>query len=429
MSQQIVDQIVRTSDGDLVTALFDIVKSEHASQVSMIRVSLITGDNLEASCDNWEDNEELLLLKDKQCRVIRAASLLHKDQQRGELITITRNLTGNNPATQLFDTLTLYVDNFPGEATDFVNFVDVVQARLRTSSSVDLGSLLGPDVEKHFFAREEALNRLETMVIGQNNQLADQRKSLEQDYDTRLKELEDELENKRSELEKENELSQGKLNEQEEALAKRKQEIDDRTSTHARREDRKELLQAISSDKRLALSPETYIRRMVVHVSYAGLLAFFVVMIYRLYNLETTGTEVDYFLVGSRATMSLAFIVTAGFYIRWLNLFASRSAAEDFKLKQLELDVQRASWLVELHFESLAAGDENRFPVELMERLSKNLFSSEEYENESVTASDALASALIGSAGKLRLNIAGNELEFNKKGLSKLAKTKFAEEE
>jgi hypothetical protein len=54
-------------------------------------------------------------------------------------------------------------------------------------------------------------------------------------------------------------------------------------------------------------------------------------------------------------------------------------------------------------------------PPELLQSITRNLFVLKEGELESVIhPADELASALLGTASNLKLNVAGNEIEFNK---------------
>ena len=117
-----------------------------------------------------------------------------------------------------------------------------------------------------------------------------------------------------------------------------------------------------------------------------------------------------------------------GFFLRWLNKFAAKSAEEEFKAKQLELDLTRASWLVELYFESVAAGDSQGLPPHLIEQLSKNLFLTEDSHHDSMTASDALASALVNSAAQLDLQLPGANVQLGKPGLKNLSKKSVPKE-
>lgn len=427
MSDHIYDTVVKTSDGELVSACLRIVRDERASVVSRIILHPVKGSTVEISRAQWESNEDLTSHTTRTGRGIRTVSL--QNSQNQTLASVSRQLTDANRSKDLFDSLSIAANQFTGETEEFLDFVAVVQEELRATNGNDLGPLLGPDVAAHFASREEALSRLENLIANATSNLVSQRAELDREFQTRREALEAEL------LERE-EASTQRIAGQEQALASKqselealRKEIDDRSSTHARRDDRKELLQALSEDNRLALSSQTTFRRWSVLAGYIGLLAFLGGSLALTWYIKGDSQDPSaaelfkYSYLFSRIGLSLGIVVTLGFLIRWLNTFAAKSATEDFKLKQLQLDVQRASWLVELYFESLAAGDKGGFPEDLMKRLSTGLFTSENVEAESVTASDALASALLGSAGKLRLNVGGNEVELSKSGLRKLAKT------
>lgn len=424
MSNHIIDHVVRTTDGELISALLDIASAPAAGDyVTKIRLTPNEGEAIDFGRSDW-DSEQLRDLSTKRSRVIRVGQLLVSGDRA--LVEVRRDLRNQDNKGQLFDTLNLYQQQCPGDSTAFINLADIIQSRLRASTSADIGSLLGPDVQKHFEAREHALNRLESLVIEQNKQLDEQRMQLDAQYTERVAALEERHDARLKELEADYNTRQAQLDEQENTLAARTKAIDDRAATHARRDDRKELLKALTEENRLALSSETSSRRLAVCIAYLSLLVFFAaITIVLFYQAETN----DWVQIASRTGATIGTIATAGFFIRWLNLFAMKSATEDFKLKQLQLDVQRASWLVELYFESLTAGGNAELPDELLSRLSRNLFSSEEPEHEAVTATDALASALLNSAGKLRLNIAGNEVEFSRGDLRKLLRQKIVSTE
>ena len=61
------------------------------------------------------------------------------------------------------------------------------------------------------------------------------------------------------------------------------------------------------------------------------------------------------------------------FYIRWNDSWFRQHADEEFQLKRFELDIDRASWVVEM---ALEWKDEKgtEIPEELIERFTENLF-------------------------------------------------------
>jgi len=114
------------------------------------------------------------------------------------------------------------------------------------------------------------------------------------------------------------------------------------------------------------------------------------------------------------------------FYIKWRNRWFQKHADEEFKLKRLELDFDRASWLVEMALEWRERGYED-IPLPLIEKLGKNIFESEEKKEEDKSAADQLASAILGQSSKLRLMTQFGEVELDRKGLKKLREEKGPE--
>ena len=116
--------------------------------------------------------------------------------------------------------------------------------------------------------------------------------------------------------------------------------------------------------------------------------------------------------------VSVSFGATAVFYIRWLNSWFSEHANNEFRLRQLQLDFERASWVVETAFEWKGA-EGSAIPKELLEPISKNLFSPDENLRQDVHPADQLASALLGTASAVRLKSGDSELELDGKRLAK----------
>nr|WP_320010310.1 hypothetical protein [uncultured Desulfobulbus sp.] len=91
--------------------------------------------------------------------------------------------------------------------------------------------------------------------------------------------------------------------------------------------------------------------------------------------------------------------------------FVQQHAQAEFRLKQFQLDIERASWLVETALDWDAKQDKE-LPNELLAGLSRNLFNFEDEKIDQVRHPvDELASALMGTASKVKLNLAGNQVE------------------
>jgi hypothetical protein len=290
-------------------------------------------------------------------------------------------------------------------------------------SSSNLGPLLGPGVDKHFAAREEALNRLEQFVNKLSREMESTRKSREADILRREQELEAKYKKRQEELETEFSNRAATLELERESLNKLKSEIDDRSSTHVRREIRKELKQVLSQTDRLKYSPETGRRRLIIGAVYVVFLILFGsvagILLFRELNSED---GFDYWQLARQAIFSIAFTVSASFFLRWLNNWAQQLADEELRQKQFEIDLDRASWIVEMALEWKAEKGEE-IPEHLLARLSSNLFGRADTPDQSMTASDALASAILGTAAKAKVTVPGAEIELNRDGLRRLQKT------
>lgn len=115
---------------------------------------------------------------------------------------------------------------------------------------------------------------------------------------------------------------------------------------------------------------------------------------------------------------TILFVSTAYYFIGWNNQWFQRHANEEFRLKRMELDIDRASWFVEMAFEWKDEKGEE-IPVELIERLTQGLFADERCDHP-VEPTDALAHALTGAA-RFKVKLAdGTEAEYDRKGIEKL---------
>jgi hypothetical protein len=115
---------------------------------------------------------------------------------------------------------------------------------------------------------------------------------------------------------------------------------------------------------------------------------------------------------------ALGFAVSAVFYIRWNDQWFRQHADEEFRLRQLELDVDRASWVTELALEF--RDEKGEIPSGLIERLSNGLFTSFRKTEPVQHPSEDLVSLLLGASSGLRVNVPGiGEATLSRKGLQK----------
>ena len=237
---------------------------------------------------------------------------------------------------------------------------------------------------------------------------------LEADFRSRLETLESDFENRRDDVRAE-----------EKRLTEKLQEIDDRQNTHVRRELRKEILEEIRQRTRdFKLTDRTNSLRRPVHVvSWLLMLALGAAAVYyakELFSLiSNNGSSLAIGIVtGKQLLLSAAFGATAIFYLRWLNAWFSEHSDTEFRVRQFQLDIERASWVIE---SALEWKDEKggTIPTELLAPITRNLFEPDSDRGEALNPSDELASALLGSASKVRLGVGDSEIELDGKKLSK----------
>ena len=121
-----------------------------------------------------------------------------------------------------------------------------------------------------------------------------------------------------------------------------------------------------------------------------------------------------------QVALTLGAVGLGFFYIRWLNRWFQQHAKAEFELKQFQLDIDRASWLVETALEwKTSEGD--AIPDTLLASLTRNLFSRDDREQSEQLKhpADVLASALLGTASKAELKVGDSTLQFDGKELKK----------
>ncbi len=309
------------------------------------------------------------------------------------------------------------------KAARLARFVSLARKYFRAVEERAYLDYVKEEDKKYYEAREDSLQRLEkmqdaffsklqTFTIAQNETFQKRLDELQAQYDAKQKALEQQYQ------EKAKALAEAKTD-----FDKQKKEFDDRESKHLRRQIREQLKKIIADrSTTFELTKGAQRRRLPVIVVYALLLVLFGGLAGYFIIRDTPGMgQIDYLLVGRQVFFSALFGITAGFFVKWLNQWFTSHADEEFKLKRLELDIDRASWVVEMALEWKAEKG-TEIPQFLIDRLSRNLFSEEEHQDGSLTAADALASAIFGSAASAKLKIGDAEVSLDRKAIGKLKK-------
>jgi hypothetical protein len=163
---------------------------------------------------------------------------------------------------------------------------------------------------------------------------------------------------------------------------------------------------------------------MVIAITLLLMYSIFQLEVLRSYSSTNEGVDAtrQYWLWIKITFLSIGLLGTILYYIRWQNRWAEQHASSEFQLQQFHIDVNRANWVIESCLE-WRKETESVIPTALLESITKNLFDNKTDDIEkAVHPSDELASALLGSASKLKMKIGENELEFDKPGKIKSKK-------
>lgn len=307
-----------------------------------------------------------------------------------------------------------------------------------------------------FSIHDEMLNRLEQLNVKLTEEADAFRREKETHYLEKEKTLEEKIEQQSEGLKQEYAERESELAERQAELDATLQEIDARNNTIVRREIRDKILEEVTNRiKKFGVSPSTEQKRTPV---FRGILLLGSVilglLIFSLYEYHTflsrpllTEAEkssnssstinevlsikdkkfiVDgsveytwYWQIAKTSILSFALISTILYAIKWQDKWARQHSDLEFELQQFNLDVNRANWVIESCLE-WRKETESDVPEQLLNSITRNLFISNSNKEENVIhPADELASAIIGSSSKLKLNVAGNEIELNPKKVPK----------
>lgn len=312
-----------------------------------------------------------------------------------------------------------YQDDKPAK---YISLISSVQKSLKAIDKIEsIERVLGGEVAEFYRKREESLFRLEELsqkLIEQNEQY---RRHLDQQNADRSQKLEADTEMQRKSLEEIFLTKRNELTDREQKLEERTKQLDDRSSRHARRQLRQDLKSELAKRSQMfSLTQGTTSKRVPIHLLFGVLIAIpmFVFAQSFYYGLTHTDGSISWVLVTKSLMSASATAAAIIYYIKWTNDWFDQHAEEEFHLKRLELDIDRASWVVEM---ALEWRDEKgaEIPTELIDRLSRNLFVSESIDRKGLShPTQDLASALLDASTNLSLRFPGfAEARFDRKGL------------
>jgi hypothetical protein len=300
-----------------------------------------------------------------------------------------------------------------------IKFLSAVHEHFRAyGRTAATDEVLGRELTEFYRQREELLTRLERVHTEMLEANEAYRRRLEESAAVDRQNLDTEFQRRRDELDAE-QKKEAALSEREAALQTQIAKLDDRSSTHARRDVRQELKKIVAErTASFHLSRDTVRKRAPVHILFIVLiLASGTLFALALLGRLPTPTALASWLVAFRmSVIGAAFAAAIIFYIRWADHWFRQHADEEMRLKRLELDLDRATWVVEMALEWKREKDTD-IPQELVDRLSRNLFESDA-SSRPRHPGEELASALLGASSGLSINLPGvGEAKFDRKGI------------
>lgn len=304
-------------------------------------------------------------------------------------------------------------------------------------ASTNIKETLSTSLHRHYEVREAELARLEAMASNIARTAAEEAARLriqaEETIQAKAAELQAEYKSKNLELTQQHQEKFKLLEQQEKNLQARLREVDDAENKHARRSIRKELKEELERrNKEFKLTAGTRRLRIPIFAFAILLLIFFgcgfgFSLYFNLRALTSQASLPTTQIVASlveQLAFAVAFASTSVFFIRWTNRWFQVHADEEFRQKRFDLDLDRASWIVEMAMEWRGENG-TEIPPELLERLSGSLFVEKGTIDEPLHPVDQVASALFGAAAEASLELpGGTKVKLDRKSMKNLAKAK-----
>lgn len=421
MSAPSVIIIPRLEDRSLIDC-FSMISKRFPDYPSHANLNFLGGSGTVINPLNFNDDESISLIISKRSTLIENASYTIG----GYNISFYR---GCNTAPK-------------NAFTDEINLKPSAQCKLTDPEKIELAHIIinelkafNPDralginastAETQLAAMHEStLTRLEKLAESIISDTNNYRVEVDNRFNDRIRNYENESATYKQKLELDYQQKIISLQQKESDLELLRKSIDDKSNTHARRQLRKDIITEIKNrQSKFSLTDGTNgLRRPIAWAMFALIFMFSSLSIFSISAFNAALSSKDYGIIALATIKQLIYIFGAVgsilFYIRWQNRWFEQHSLAEFQLKQLELDMERASWIVETSLEWNDAKDD-KIPSELLESLSRNLFREQSEKIEKlVHPADQLASALMGSASMIRLKAGDSELEIDPKKLQK----------
>jgi hypothetical protein len=404
---------LKVSDAALLDALEAIRKQVRPEKDGRFQVVVAEGvQGIEGTYEEVLDHSAVKEVLAAQSQVLRQAAVFLDNRFQ---VQVTRQ----EPLDRIGVS---YQDNF--DQAMVARLVAASRRWLRPYDQVEgIEKILGAELSEFYRRREAGLLRLEELAQSLIVQNEAYRRKVDDEVTAIRRRLDEEAKAEMQRLHSEYEAKDAALKGREEALDARAKALDDRSSRHARRQIRHDLKAALANRTRdFSLTKQTAAKRIPLHALFALLIAVPGLLFIRSFlELVASGTAPNWLLLTRIAVSGAALAAALVYYIRWNDQWFRQHSEGEFRLRRLDLDIDRASWVVETAFEwKEEKGTE--IPPELIDRLTRNLFVADEVDRRGVRhPGEDLASALLGASSRLNVQIPGiGEATLDRKGVKQL---------
>jgi hypothetical protein len=412
-------KIPRAADKSLIGCFKELAELTGINQVNISALGFINIGNVDLSS---ESNEIVDLLIKKNSAIIDTISMNYP----GLSISFHRGGSSQpQDKSGIFDEILFRQNNqVTVESAIAIEIVTTINRKLKAFDP-KRSSTGSTDEQAQFDAIHISnIERLESLNENLVKNTHDYRIQLDSEFGVKVDKLEETAEENRKKLEAEYVAKVELLKVEIEELDNKRKELDDSSNTHARREIRRDILKEIKSrQSKFSLTEGTNNLRKPIAILMLGLVAIFVALsaisIKEFYDV-LQGDDLNKILIAGikQAIYSAGAIGSFIYMIRWMNRWFELHSQSEFELKHFELDMERASWIVETSLEWQDAKG-TAIPPELLDRLSNNLFTREKENIDPLQhPADQLASALMGSASAVKLKAGDSSIEIDPRKLA-----------
>jgi hypothetical protein len=412
-------KIPRAADKSLIGCFKELAELTGINQVNISALGFINIGNVDLSS---ESNEIVDLLIKKNSAIIDTISMNYP----GLSISFHRGGSSQpQDKSGIFDEILFRQNNqVTVESAIAIEIVTTINRKLKAFDP-KRSSTGSTDEQTQFDAIHISnIERLESLNENLVKNTHDYRIQLDSEFGVKVDKLEETAEENKKKLEAEYVAKVELLKVEIEELDNKRKELDDSSNTHARREIRRDILKEIKSrQSKFSLTEGTNNLRKPIAILMLGLVAIFVALsaisIKEFYDV-LQGDDLNKILIAGikQAIYSAGAIGSFIYMIRWMNRWFELHSQSEFELKHFELDMERASWIVETSLEWQDAKG-TAIPPELLDRLSNNLFTREKENIDPLQhPADQLASALMGSASAVKLKAGDSSIEIDPRKLA-----------